>query len=133
MTSTTETKTSDPTLVEEPVQERPLSTWGAVVIAGSWVGGLWWAIAVQPPTDPEAAVSALATMVSLVLWTLVGASVVGAIRRERWAVTTSGLGAVALLATVGLCITEGHTGAWVFTQAAIGFGLLGSTKISSVI
>ena len=129
----TTTEVIAPVQPSEEQAVRPLSRWSAGLLAGSWIGGLWWAIAVQPASDPEAAISVFATFASLALWSLVGATVVGALRRERWAVTTSALGAIALLATVGLCITEGHTGAWVFTQAAIGFGILGSTRIANAI
>ena len=132
---TTDTPTTNIGQSASPVEStsEALSIWGAVVLAVSWVGGLWWALGVQPASDPDAPISLIAVLLSLTLWSLVAATLIGAARRERWALRTSLVGALALLGTVGLCITEGHTGAWVFTQGAIGVGLLGSTRLSSVV
>jgi hypothetical protein len=109
---------------------------GLLAPAWAWVLGLGWPLAivvgdsVQPaPADPDAAVPAIVTLATLVLFAaLVGTAVAASQRHPSAAVWGVVTGLIAVGFAVG-CPATGHhaIGGWWFGQLALSLAMLGAS------
>lgn len=103
----------------------------AAVTATLWAMALTIAFRVQPATDPDVALSTLAAVTGIALWStlFIGGGLLAG--RFRAGLLASGIASGILLFGVTTCYLGGHTGSWLAVQGVLAIGL-GAYSISAL-